>query len=127
MPLEPLSSRQSHDSEKTVYGGSVESSGRIVGVLVGIEGKLLGKMYALHDGPNEVGRDAACHVHLPEKDMRISRRHARIVFDGDEFTIEPLQEQNPTRINGECIDEVMELVDGAAIYMGMSEFRFRKI
>src|SRR5262245_65789075 len=46
----------------------------------------------------ELGRDADCTISL--SDPSVSRRHARVVREGDEFLVEDLGSRNGTRLNG---------------------------
>ena len=109
---------------RTVYHPQGSSLGPVVGVLVGVEGKLSGEIFALRDGENSLGRDPKCEVRFPERDPRISRRHAQIVHSGGLFAIRPLSAENPTHVNRERIEDVTELPDRAQVSIGASEFRF---
>jgi hypothetical protein len=118
----------SSNPAKTTYIDTQRAApNRVVGVLVCTDGKLLGEIYGLRDGENKLGRDPACQVRFSERDGRISRMHAQIVHDGGYFTIEPLNQDNPTRLNEEVIQERVALDDRAVIYLGRSEFAFRTI
>jgi Ca-activated chloride channel family protein len=50
-----------------------------------------------------IGRDAANTIALPPTDQQASRRHARIVSEGDAFYIEDLNSMNGTKVNGEAV------------------------
>ena len=99
-----------------------------MGVLVGIEGKLEGELYPLYDGDNTLGRDPTqCEVVISELDPSISSKHAKIIHAEGLFAIKPENEENPTLVNDEKLQDMAELSDGATIYMGRSEFRFRSV
>ena len=101
---------------------------RIVGVLVGVEGKLEGELYPIFDGENTLGRDPnRFQVAFSQLDPRISRKHAMIIHDEGLFAIKPLNEDNPTLVNDEKLHSIVELPDGATIYMGRSELKFRSL
>lgn len=110
------------ESEATIYAG--ESSGRVVGVLVGIAGRLENEVFRIFDGANKLGRADHCEVVLPSQ--RISREHARLTHQDGSFRIEPLNERNPTRVNGEPT-RGGELADGDELGLGDSTFRFRSV
>jgi len=57
--------------------------------------------FDLHDGENLVGRehDAAVRIEAPS----ISRRHARIIIDGETATLEDLRSKNGTWLRGKRI------------------------
>lgn len=98
--------------------------GRVVGVLVGVDGELDGQVYTLHGGENKLGRGPDCDAKL--LDERISREHATVIFEDGMFAIAPLTDKNATYVNEEPT-EGSELADGDLIRMGSSLFRFRTI
>ena len=51
----------------------------------------------------ELGRDSACQVRFDEAFETVSRRHAAIVKDGENWKIIPLSQTNSTIVNGEAI------------------------
>jgi hypothetical protein len=109
------------ESEATLYAGG---SGRVVGVLVGIGGRLENEVFRVFDGVNKLGRADHCQVVLHSQ--RISREHALLTHRDGSFHIEPLNDRNPTRINGEPT-QGGELADGDELGMGDSTFRFRSV
>lgn len=48
----------------------------------------------------ELGRDSACQVRFDESFETVSRRHAAIVKEGDNWKLIPLSQTNPTFVNG---------------------------
>src|SRR5436190_5666522 len=83
-----------------------------------ISGKFQGSEYALSDsGEMLVGRSGDVQIVLSE-DM-VSRRHARIAFDGQRITIEDLGSTNGTFVNGEKIKRA-DLKEGDRVLIGTS-------
>ncbi len=120
--------RSSYDGvAQTQYLAAPAAPEPVVGVLVGIAGDLEGELHALREGRNALGRDPRCQVQFSEVDKRISRSHAEILCQEGHYAIRPLSESNSTRVDGERIDEQIELRDGALISIGSSDFRFRSV
>lgn len=71
------------------------------------------RQFALVEGENLVGRDDAARVRLTGPG--ISRRHARIVVDGDIATIEDLGSKNGTFVCGKRVESSARLRDGDEI------------
>ena len=109
---------------RTLYKSGGSEHDAVLGVLVGIGGKLIGELYRVGDGESTLGRDPRCEVRFPERDAHISRRHASIVHTSGLFAIKPLRDDNPTFVNGARIEGVTELPDRAEISLGGSELRF---
>jgi len=78
--------------------------------------------FDLHDGENLVGRehDAAVRIEAPS----ISRRHARIIIDGETATLEDLRSKNGTWLRGKRVHRG-ELNDGDSILFGTVAAAFR--
>src|SRR5262245_11402547 len=86
-----------------------------------ISGKFQGSEYALTDsGEMLVGRSGDVQIVLSE-DM-VSRRHARIAYDGNKITIEDLGSTNGTFVNGEKIKRC-DLKEGDRVLIGSSIFK----
>ena len=51
----------------------------------------------------ELGRDSACQVRFDESFETVSRRHAAIVKDGENWKIIPISQTNSTLVNGQPI------------------------
>lgn len=86
-----------------------------------ISGKFQGSEYALTDsGEMLVGRSGDVQIVLSE-DM-VSRRHARIAYDGQKITIEDLGSTNGTFVNGEKIKRC-DLKEGDRVLIGSSIFK----
>lgn len=63
----------------------------------------------------EIGRDARCQVRFDESFSTISRRHAAIVRDADNWKLVHLSETNPTILNGKKISKEWYLQNGDEI------------
>lgn len=65
----------------------------------------------------ELGRDPKCQVRFDESFSTVSRRHAAIVRDGDNWKIVPLSKTNTTYLNGHPIDKEWYLQNGDEIQL----------
>jgi pSer/pThr/pTyr-binding forkhead associated (FHA) protein len=99
----------------------------VVGVLIGVHGKLKDEVFKVFDGDNTVGRQPTAQVYLGEADDSISREHAQIIHREGAFGLKPLKENNPTYLNGEVVDGGAPLSDGDEIGLGDSKLRFRVV
>ncbi len=77
----------------------------------------------LAPGENVFGRDSDAVVWID--DASVSRRHARIVVDGDDATLEDLGSKNGTLVNGEPVHGGRRLADGDRIEVGRASMVFR--
>lgn len=85
----------------------------IVVQLVHIEGPLKGEIQELSDAEIVIGRHPDCQVHFPKDVVTLSRRHARIIREGNRFKLID-QSTNGTFVNGKLVSEVY-LKDGDVI------------
>ncbi len=63
----------------------------------------------------ELGRDSSCQVRFDESCETVSRKHAAIVRDGDNWKLIPLSQTNATFINGQRITQEQILQSGDEI------------
>ena len=77
---------------------------------------LRGRRVALAEGENVVGRDPVSEICLD--DPSVSRRHARMVIDGEGVRLEDLGSKNGTTIRGETVREPRALVAGDRLVFG---------
>ena len=70
----------------------------------------------LVEGESLLGRDQECAARIPS--LSVSRRHARIVVNGDRAVLEDLGSKNGTRLNGRRIAGPTEVSDGDEILVG---------
>jgi DNA-binding winged helix-turn-helix (wHTH) protein len=82
------------------------------------------RRYVLRDGVNVIGREQSCEVWLDAAD--VSRRHARVVVEGDRAAIEDLGSKNGTVVQGRPALQQIELHDGNSIRAGGVELTYRK-
>jgi DNA-binding winged helix-turn-helix (wHTH) protein len=78
---------------------------------------------ALGLGKNVIGRDEASALWVD--DPLVSRRHARILVDGDRAVLEDLGSKNGTLLAGRRIDSPTRLADGDLITIGPASMLFR--
>ncbi len=81
-----------------------------------------GRRVVLGTGINIVGRDRDADVRID--DVSVSRRHARIVVDGDNGAIEDLESKNGTRVGGVPVSQPVRLAKGDVVGFGATEARF---
>ena len=74
------------------------------------------------DQPVVVGRGSDCAIVLA--DPNVSRRHAEIRRDGDEFVVADLGSTNGTKVNGQAVKKPRQLADGDEITVGTTRLRF---
>lgn len=77
---------------------------------------------ALATGVNIVGRDREADVRID--DPSVSRRHARIVVEGDAARVEDLESKNGTRVGGILVSQPVRLAKGDVVTFGAIETRF---
>ena len=63
----------------------------------------------------EIGRDPQCEVRFDENFETVSRRHAAIIKDGNNWKLAPLSQTNPTFINGKTVQSEWYLQYGDEI------------
>jgi DNA-binding winged helix-turn-helix (wHTH) protein len=81
-----------------------------------------GRVIELLPGENLVGRSVECAVRLDSTD--VSRRHARIVVQDDQATLEDLGSTNGTFVNGVRLTAPMKLAEGMTIAFGSIAAQF---
>ena len=85
----------------------------IIVQLVHIEGPLKGEIQELSDQEIVIGRHPDCQVQFPKETVTLSRRHARIIREGNRFKLVD-QSTNGTFVNGRPVPEAY-LKDGDVI------------
>lgn len=78
--------------------------------------------FPLVDSGTLIGRDAGCLVQLT--DPRISKRHALIKHEANDWIIEDLGSKNGTTVNGEQLEKPCRIDDGYMVSFGPMEFEF---
>lgn len=67
-----------------------------------------------------LGRDKDCHVRFDESFTTVSRHHASIVKDGDNWRINQLSQKNTTFLNGKAIQDSWYLQSGDEIQLAVN-------
>jgi len=80
-----------------------------------------GERVRVLDDPVTIGRLPECEV--PLNDQNVSRRHAEVRKEGDEFVVVDLGSTNGTKVNGTRVQQ-QRLSDGDEITVGSSTLRF---
>jgi len=75
-----------------------------------------GAVFEIKEGHTEMGRSP--DVQIPIADAGLSRRHARISMEGDDYFIEDLGSTNGTFLDGVKLTERRKLINGARIQVG---------
>lgn len=121
-------SQQTQRQYNRTFSGSVGSG---VQSLLGGEGrryyilehKVSSKYHRAGEGQKiivdqiEIGRNSNCQVRFDENFPTVSRRHAAIVKDGDNWKIIPLSVTNSTYLNGVRVDKEWYLQNGDEIQL----------
>jgi pSer/pThr/pTyr-binding forkhead associated (FHA) protein len=81
--------------------------------LIHIQGPLKGQIHEFNDSEIHIGRHPECQVQFPKELTAISRRHARIVREGNRFKLVD-QSTNGCYVNGQRLPEAF-LKDGDVI------------
>jgi FHA domain-containing protein len=92
-------------------------NGRNVGLVSGD-----GRNYPLQMGSTVIGRGDQANLRLP--DVGISRRHARLDYDGNQVVLTDLGSTNGTMVNGQRVSAVA-LNPGDMIQLGTTTLTFR--
>ena len=110
-----------HDREKlpakgksTVFGGSLRPH-FILEHKVGFKYRRAGEAQRVFNNYVEIGRDPSCEVRYDEQFETVSRRHAAIVKDGNNWKLIRLSQTNPTFVNGEIVHKEWYLQHGDEI------------
>jgi pSer/pThr/pTyr-binding forkhead associated (FHA) protein len=124
----PRAAEPAGDAGQTRYVYVGDGPKQIVGVLAAVDGPLAGQLFAVGAGTTSIGRDRSCRIVVNNE--YISRKHAKIIFDGGQFVIGPESEEiaakNPTLLNGSPTAGDA-LKDGDTIQLGRTTFRFRTL
>jgi hypothetical protein len=94
--------------------------------LVVLNGHQEGRMFTLSDGVARVGLDERAEVGL-FGDLKVARRHARIVGAAGHFALHPGEDSNGrlTRVNGLDVTGSVTLQDGDRVELGATSLMFR--
>jgi serine phosphatase RsbU (regulator of sigma subunit)/pSer/pThr/pTyr-binding forkhead associated (FHA) protein len=75
--------------------------------LIFLAGPIAGRRYKLGEGEYVIGRRSDCQIFVP--DMRVSRQHARLWREGEQWSLEDLGSNNGTYINGIRLQSATQL------------------
>jgi pSer/pThr/pTyr-binding forkhead associated (FHA) protein len=75
-----------------------------------------GTVYALEGDQLNIGRDSSNEI--PVNDAEVSRRHARLTFQGGKFVLEDMGSTNGTFVNGQRLTGPRVLKSGEVISLG---------
>lgn len=110
-----------YDQQPQAVGGGYQPhgghNGRNVGLVSGD-----GRTYPLQMGSTVIGRGDQANLRLP--DVGISRRHARLDYDGSQVVLTDLGSTNGTMVNGQRVSAVA-LNPGDMIQLGTTTLTFR--
>jgi hypothetical protein len=93
-------------------------------ILKVVDGLDKGKVFVLLDKREYViGRDEACDIVIG--DPRISRRHAKIYFNGAKFCLEDIDSKTGIYVNGKKVEKAL-LEGNEEIGLGMTMLKFKR-
>ena len=95
----------------------------VTGTLKLLQGKAAPRERRLDVAEILIGRDPACHVVID--DDSVSRKHARVIRDGDTFAVEDLGSKNGTYVNGHAVEGKRRLANGDRIEICSATLRFK--
>lgn len=90
--------------------------------LVGISEDINGKIFDLCSGTSTFGRGGTSSYPLPYPG--VSRRHFRILFDGQQALLNDLDSRNGTYLNNQKITQESKLIKGDMIKVGHLVFKY---
>ena len=111
------STRRTTSSSRVATSSTAGTNGRSVGLVSGD-----GRTYPLQMGSTVIGRGDQANLRLP--DVGISRRHARLDYDGSQVVLTDLGSTNGTMVNGQRVSAVA-LNPGDMIQLGTTTLTFR--
>jgi hypothetical protein len=82
-----------------------------------MEGRKPGQRFFVDQPEFIIGRDEECDLIIP--DRQVSRRHARVILQGDQYLLEDLGSKNGTFVNGREIGKPHILEDGDEIQIAL--------
>ncbi len=104
-------------------GQSCAPKPRTTASLVLLSGRQEVQVYPLAGTEHSIGRSEGSDIALA--DPGVSRNHARIVREGDDFIVEDLQSTNGTEVNGRPVRR-RRLADGDLVKLANSTLQFRR-
>jgi hypothetical protein len=86
-------------------------------MLLVLEGPGAGQRIVIEQQPLIIGREETCDVVIP--DRQVSRQHARIRLEADQYVLEDLGSKNGTFVNGQELPGPYPLQDGDEIQIAL--------
>lgn len=118
-PAAPPPPLLSDEKPTEIYEGPKGALGRLE-----IEaGRHSGETVLLGSGSCVIGRSSKCSMVL-RRSAGVSRRHAKVFFEGGVFYVEDLESRNGTRLNGRSVIGKVPLVDGDLIAISDERIRY---
>jgi two-component system cell cycle response regulator len=117
--------KESEIAEKTIITSiekKISKASKKRPYLFFLSGPLLGKLYALKDGSIIIGRGEDADIKID--DQRVSRRHLKLVVEGEKASIEDLGSTNGTFVNGKRISKKVLSPDDKVQLSPSSIFKF---
>ncbi len=87
-----------------------------------IAGQLKGTVFRLNSSEIFIGRDPTNHICIPE-DLKLSRKHARLILNEGQYYIQNLSSKNFIKINNENISQ-SQLKNNYIFTVGSQTFKF---
>jgi len=109
--------------KSTVFGGSLRPH-FILEHKVEFKYRRVGEAQRVFNNYVEIGRDPNCEVRYDEQFETVSRRHAAIVKDGNNWKLVRLSQTNPTFVNGEIVHKEWYLQHGDEIQCAVNGPKF---
>ena len=89
-----------------------------------IKATVVSRVIAATKGLEEIliGREQGENIYIPE-DSFVSRKHARIIFDDNNYFLEDLNSANGTCLNRSRIEKKTQISDGDIITIGHTDLK----
>lgn len=113
------------DDEDVTFVLSQKGTDDISAHLVCTTGPHAGEVLKLKPGITTIGRSSDNALAL-SKDKEVSRRHALIVYEANNFVLQDQNSLNGTFVNDQLIKEPRPLQDGDIILIGVSTLKFQE-
>lgn len=94
--------------------------------LVFLSGRYQGKRLVVRQAVTLVGRDAECHLLLPDDDL-LAPRHARFEERGTGVFLTPLSPEHPVERNGQPLLDTVRLAHNDQLVLGRTRIQFQDI
>jgi hypothetical protein len=83
----------------------------------------VGRTFPLAEARMDLGRGGTVAIRL--RDRSVSRLHARILREGNAFSVQDMDSPNGLFVNGQRVEELTPLSDGDVIELGQTLLRFQ--